>query len=80
MSAIVQIVIFFVKRFSMDAKFNSKHVFLWLVKPKLISPVCNKKKKFRQIHKLFIAEGAKVIQELTQIFLLEHLYVTEPIF
>jgi TrmH family RNA methyltransferase len=38
-------------------------------------------KKFRQIHKLFIAEGVKVIQELLQSnFVLEHLYVTETIF
>ena len=38
-------------------------------------------KKFRQTHKLFIAEGVKVIQELLQSnFVLEHLYVTENIF
>lgn len=38
-------------------------------------------KKFRQIHKLFLAEGVKVIQELLQSnFVLEHLYVTETIF
>lgn len=38
-------------------------------------------KKFRQMHKLFIAEGVKVIQELLlSNFELEHLYVTEPIF
>lgn len=38
-------------------------------------------KKFRQIHKLFLAEGVKVIQELLQSnFVLEHLYVTENIF
>jgi len=38
-------------------------------------------KKFRQIHKLFIAEGVKVIQELLQSnFVLEHLYVTGNIF
>ena len=38
-------------------------------------------KKFRQTHKLFIAEGVKVIQELLQSnFVLEHLFVTEAIF
>jgi TrmH family RNA methyltransferase len=38
-------------------------------------------KKFRQIHKLFIAEGVKVIQELLDSnFVLEHLFITEPIF
>lgn len=38
-------------------------------------------KKFRQMHKLFIAEGVKVIQELLlSNFELEHLYVTEPVF
>ena len=38
-------------------------------------------KKFRQTHKLFIAEGVKVIQEFLQSnFVLEHLYVTENIF
>lgn len=38
-------------------------------------------KKFRQVHKLFIAEGAKVIQEFLQSnFVLEHLFVTETIF
>ena len=38
-------------------------------------------KKFRQLHKLFIAEGVKVIEELLDSnFVLEHLYVTESIF
>jgi TrmH family RNA methyltransferase len=38
-------------------------------------------KKFRQTHQLFVAEGAKVIQELLQSnFVLEHLYVTEQLF
>ena len=38
-------------------------------------------KKFRQLHKLFIAEGVKVIQELLDSnFVLENLYVTESIF
>jgi TrmH family RNA methyltransferase len=38
-------------------------------------------KKYRQIHKLFIAEGVKVIQELLQSnIVLEHLYETESIF
>jgi RNA methyltransferase, TrmH family len=38
-------------------------------------------KKFRQKHKLFIAEGVKVIQELLlSNFELEHLYVTERLF
>jgi RNA methyltransferase, TrmH family len=38
-------------------------------------------KKYRQAHKLFIAEGVKVIQELLQSnFVIEHLYVTESIF
>ncbi len=38
-------------------------------------------KKFRQKHKLFIAEGVKVIQELLlSNFVLEHLYVTEAVF
>jgi TrmH family RNA methyltransferase len=38
-------------------------------------------KKFRQLHKLFIAEGVKVIQELLDSnFVLEHLFVTESIF
>ena len=33
-------------------------------------------KKFRQLHKLFIAEGVKVIQELLDSnFVLEHLFV-----
>ena len=37
-------------------------------------------KKFRVIHKLFLAEGVKVIQELLDSnFILEHLFVTEPI-
>lgn len=38
-------------------------------------------KKYRLAHQLFIAEGAKVIQELLQSnFELEHLYLTEPLF
>ena len=38
-------------------------------------------KKFRQTHQLFIAEGAKVIQEFLQSnFVLEHLFVAEDIF
>ena len=38
-------------------------------------------KKFRQINKLFIAEGVKVIQELLDSkFVLEHLFVSEPLF
>ena len=38
-------------------------------------------KKYRNEHKLFIAEGVKVIQELLQSnFVLEHLFVTEVIF
>jgi TrmH family RNA methyltransferase len=38
-------------------------------------------KKYRVLHKLFIAEGVKVIQELLQSnFVLEHLWVTENIF
>jgi TrmH family RNA methyltransferase len=38
-------------------------------------------KKFRQKHKLFIAEGVKVIQELLlSNFELEHLYITELLF
>jgi TrmH family RNA methyltransferase len=38
-------------------------------------------KKFRQLHRLFIAEGVKVIQELLDSnFVLEHLFVTESIF
>jgi TrmH family RNA methyltransferase len=38
-------------------------------------------KKYRQKNELFIAEGAKVIQEFLQSnFVLEHLYVTEAIF
>jgi RNA methyltransferase, TrmH family len=38
-------------------------------------------KKFRQKHKLFIAEGVKVIQELLLSNIeLEHLYVTEDVF
>lgn len=38
-------------------------------------------KKFRQTHKLFIAEGIKVISELLQSnFVLEHLFVTETIY
>jgi len=38
-------------------------------------------KKFRQINKLFLAEGVKVIQELLQSnFELEHLYETESLF
>ncbi|WP_395065878.1 TrmH family RNA methyltransferase [Flavobacterium sp.] len=38
-------------------------------------------KKYRQIHQLFIAEGAKVIQELLQSnFELEQLFVTDSIF
>ncbi len=37
-------------------------------------------KKFRQVHKLFIAEGVKVIQELLDSnFVLEHLFVSESI-
>ncbi|MGV1010881.1 MAG: TrmH family RNA methyltransferase [Flavobacterium sp.] len=37
-------------------------------------------KKFRQQHKLFLAEGVKVIQELLDSnFILEHLFVSEPI-
>lgn len=38
-------------------------------------------KKYRNEHKLFIAEGVKVIQELlASNFVLEHLFVTEAIF
>ncbi|MGV3697040.1 TrmH family RNA methyltransferase [Flavobacterium sp.] len=38
-------------------------------------------KKYRNEHQLFIAEGVKVIQELLQSnFVLEHLFVTEPLF
>lgn len=38
-------------------------------------------KKYRQKHKLFIAEGVKVIQELLfSNFELQHLYTTEPVF
>ncbi|RTY92460.1 RNA methyltransferase [Flavobacterium sp. GT3R68] len=38
-------------------------------------------KKYRLAHQLFIAEGAKVIQELLlSKFELEHLYLTEPLF
>ncbi len=38
-------------------------------------------KKYRQMHQLFIAEGVKVIQELLESnFVLEHLYVTSPLF
>ena len=38
-------------------------------------------KKFRQQHKLFLAEGVKVIQELLDSnFVLEHLFVSETIF
>ena len=37
-------------------------------------------KKFRQMHKLFLAEGVKVIQELLDSnFILEHLYISETI-
>ena len=38
-------------------------------------------KKYRNEHKLFIAEGVKVIQELLESnFVLEHLFITEAIF
>ena len=38
-------------------------------------------KKYRNEHKLFIAEGVKVVQELLESnFVLEHLFVTEAIF
>ncbi len=38
-------------------------------------------KKYRQSHQLFIAEGVKVIQELLESnFVLEHLYITSPLF
>lgn len=38
-------------------------------------------KKFRLLHKMFLAEGVKVIQELLQSnFELQHLYVTEALF
>jgi RNA methyltransferase, TrmH family len=38
-------------------------------------------KKYRNEHKLFLAEGVKVIQELLESnFDLQHLYVTEPLF
>ncbi len=38
-------------------------------------------KKYRQSHQLFIAEGVKVIQELLQSnFVLDHLYITSPLF
>jgi hypothetical protein len=40
---------------------NLIQYFLWLVKPNVTTSL--QQKKFRQIHKLFIAEGAKVIQE-----------------
>jgi hypothetical protein len=39
---------------------NLIQYFLWLVKPNVTTSL--QQKKFRQIHKLFIAEGAKVIQ------------------
>lgn len=38
-------------------------------------------KKYRQAHRLFIAEGVKVIQELLlSNFVLEHLFITEDLF
>ena len=38
-------------------------------------------KKYRNEHQLFIAEGVKVIQELlASNIVLEHLFVTEPVF
>ena len=46
---------------------------------KLISSL--QQKKYRSIHKMFFAEGSKVIQELLQSqFELHHLYMTEAIF
>ena len=46
---------------------------------KLITSI--QQKKYRQEHKLFVAEGVKVIQELLQSnFVLEHLFITEAIF
>ena len=46
---------------------------------KLISSL--HQKKFRQLNQLFIAEGAKVIQELLDAnFELQHIYATEPLF
>jgi RNA methyltransferase, TrmH family len=65
----------------MDAKFNSKVHFFMVSKNQIKLITSLQQKKFRQTHKLFIAEGAKVIQELLQSnFVLEHLFVTETIF
>lgn len=65
----------------MDAKFNSKIHFFMVSKNQIKLITSLQQKKFRQIHKLFLAEGVKVIQELLQSnFVLEHLYVTDTIF
>jgi TrmH family RNA methyltransferase len=65
----------------MDTKFNSKVHFFMVSKNQIKLITSLQQKKFRQTHKLFIAEGVKVIQELLQSnFVLEHLYVTENIF
>ena len=65
----------------MDAKFNSKVHFFMVSKNQIKLITSLQQKKYRQINQLFIAEGAKVIQELLQSnFVLEHLFVTENIF
>lgn len=65
----------------MGSKFNSKVHFFMLSKNQIKLITSLQQKKFRQINKLFLAEGVKVIQELLQSnFELEHLYVTEPLF
>ncbi len=65
----------------MEAKFNSKVHYFMVSKNQIKLITSLQQKKFRQTHKLFIAEGAKVIQEFLQSnFVLEHLFVTETIF
>jgi TrmH family RNA methyltransferase len=65
----------------MEAKFNSKVHYFMVSKNQIKLITSLQQKKFRQVHKLFIAEGAKVIQEFLQSnFVLEHLFVTETIF
>jgi TrmH family RNA methyltransferase len=65
----------------MDSIFNSKVHFFMVSKNQIKLITSLQQKKFRQINKLFIAEGVKVINELLQSnFVLEHLFVTETIF
>jgi TrmH family RNA methyltransferase len=74
--------IFLSKRFSRVVEYLiQKYIFSMVSKNQIKVITSLQQKKYRAIHKMFIAEGIKVIQELLQSnFELEHLYMTEPLF